>query len=168
MLVPIKTRYLILPLVIAMIYGGYFLRYGIFSLTEDEDSKVIQSLIRQEIKNQKLMFVEEIKPFYSSGGRTFGCSFLMFEELWRDCKTVVLGRAGGAELSYSESEKLAQVVTPVAANPCVYLHLLQPGTRLDAVRTLGCGSAYRKYQLTIAYAAGRRLVTIAITNGEIK
>lgn len=164
----VSSRYLVLALLIAFVYSGYFVRYGIFSLTDDEDSIVIQSLIRQEVKNQKLLFVEEVKPFYPSGGRTFGCSFLLFEELWRDCKTVALGRAGAPALTASESARLVTTVAPIAANPCAYLYLLQPGTRVDAVRTLGCGLAHRKYRLTIAYAAGQGRDTILIINGEIK
>ncbi len=104
-----------------LFYGTYFLsRYATFSLTTDQHSIVIEELMRSAVAQRSPRLAGLIAPASPGSNRSAGCSFLLLEEIWRDCKSIALfGTAREVDIPELE-EVIRSVAIPIVADPCAH------------------------------------------------
>ena len=145
----------------SMIYGAYFiLRYAQFSLTKDTQSYWIQEIIERRIQGNNIY--PNYNPPVGGPNRASGCSFLIFEELWRDCKSVRVRTTSEAALRNHE-----EVIGSTISNPCRWLEILPAGRRVDAAADLGCKMGSGPYRVRVFGSTGSGHFEFGVYEGRI-
>lgn len=150
-----------------LIYSCYFVgRYAQFSLTVDNQSLAIQRLTNQAIRNSKIDIIALENNTIRAPNRTPGCSFLFFEELWRDCKTIIAGTIQ-KEAEFDDIRELIALISPIIKLPCSYANNIKTIESVDIMKELKCGESKQRYKASVYYILDKRPVLFETINGEI-
>jgi hypothetical protein len=107
----------LLPL--ALFYGTYFVsRYAVASLVTDHQSVVIAELIRSRIATHSPSLTNQLDSFAVTPSIVGRCSFLLLEEIWRDCKSIVLRASKTTTEPLQLALAVKEAAARVVANPC--------------------------------------------------
>jgi hypothetical protein len=145
----------------AAVYMAYFVfRYGIASLVTDKEALAIEEILDRRLFEAG--YVSQLKPVRSSNSAVAGCSFLAFEELWRDCKSIyvqsgLVRRDGG----YME------IINTTVRRPCEWLSVVPAGRRVDINLMLGCEGDRRIFRAKVYAMHGDLRVLAVEIDGEI-
>lgn len=144
----------------------YFFRYAIFSMVHDETAAAIAELSHLKIRQASLTYITPPLKILAPVSGTLGCSFLLMEELWRDCKTVYLG-ISKKELNILQKNSLIKMLHDVATKPCDAINIADAAA-LQFKKRLDCGGTQREYILTVAYLSNGQEHVLTTLKGEIK
>ncbi len=163
-----RRRLLFVLLPVLLFYGTYFVsRYVVFSLTMDRQSMVMEELIRSAVAQRSPRLGELMRPRFSRPDRASGCSFLLLEEIWRDCKSITLfGTARGAEVLALE-EVIRSVAIPIVADPCAYISDATLIQGIDRYR-FGCDGIPSPFRAMVRYASAGELRFYFSSQGSIE
>lgn len=158
--------FVLLPLV--LFYGTYFLsRYATFSLTMDRHSTVIRELIRSAVAQRSPRLAGLIAPASSGPNRSAGCSFLLLEEIWRDCKSITLfGKAQDKDIP-ELAEVIRAVAIPIVADPCAHITDATLIQGIDRHR-FGCDGIPSPFRAVVRYASGGEIHFHFSSQGSIE
>lgn len=145
----------------------YSVRYSIFSLVHDDKAAVISELAHAKISQSSVTYVILPKKNSSQYTNVFGCSFFLMEEMWRDCKTIYLGKTTRV-LNEDQKKELIDMLRDLTAKPCDSLKIVGAGTAFGFKELLGCGAASSEVVLTLAYAYNGQLQFLTKLKGAIK
>lgn len=145
----------------------YSVRYVIFGLVHDEKAAVISELAHAKIKQSFIPYITPPEKILFQLSGDFGCSFLLMEEIWRDCKTIYLGKATQI-LNTEQKNELALLLKDVVTKPCDSLKIVGAGTAYGFKEILGCGSIQSEYFLTLIYLHNEKRHFLTTFKGEFK
>lgn len=150
---------------------AYFLIiYAPLSLSIDRQSRAIEEILRANLSlvNASSFGFEAISQARQSPNRALGCSLLLMESLYRDCKSVVAAKFVETIPTDDQISKLLGLALPIAQRPCEYLMALPEGKRLEITSILQCrAGSHHKYRVTLSYLGKEELHVIGSTNGEV-
>ena len=128
-----------------IIYSAYYVFIFIpFGLGRDSQRYWMQEIIERRILQADGISV--YNPRRLTPGRGAGCSILIFEHLWRECKEIYLQSTANPTKG-----KNMEIVVSTITNPCRWLDVLPAGRRVDAVRDLECEQGSGPYQVTVFF-----------------
>lgn len=148
-------------------HAVYFVRYAIFSMVHDDKAAAIAELSHIKIRQSAITYITPPVKILAPVSGTLGCSFLLMEEMWRDCKTIYLG-ASEQELNTSQKNSFIEVLTDVATAPCEALKIADAAAIDQFRKRLGCGGNQHEYVLTIAYLFDGQQHVLATLKGVIQ
>jgi hypothetical protein len=145
-----------------LFYLTYFvLRYIPFSLTVDRQSVAIGELVLRNMKESNGVLGVSLPP--PGPNRTPGCSFLLLEEIWRDCKSVFLIVDRGS-VKYQDIGKIEGVFRQIAASPCDFV-----GSDRKLANEIGCsGGVPRDFHVSLFMVNDRARYHLTTIKGRIK
>lgn len=157
----LRSPIVLLSFLLVLFYAAYFVRYGIFSKTRDHQTLVIQDIVLQRLLNRQLIASPSSGDIRTSN-RTLGCSFLLLEEVWRDCKAIrVPAQEFGPANAYSE------IVLETIKEPCMWVGELPAGRVEDANRQLRCDDSARSFRATVYLGSANGTRIIDVVDGRI-
>lgn len=138
-------------LLLALFYSTYFVsRYAIASLVTDHQSVVIAELIRSQLARRSPLLMSQILSPRARPSIADRCSFFLLEEIWRDCKSIVLV----PNESRSKRPELEQAITEAArvvvADPCAHFTDATVIHGIDR-RRFGCDGKPSPFRATVRY-----------------
>lgn len=148
-----RRRLLFALLPVLLFYGTYFVsRYAVFSLTMDRQSMVKEELIRSAVAKKSPRLGELIAPTTLGTNRSAGCSFLLLEEVWRDCKSITLSGDASDEDVLELKAVIRSVAVPIVANPCAHITDATLIHGIDRHR-FGCDGISSPFRAVVRYAS---------------
>lgn len=142
--------------IVAATYAVYFFaRYASFGLLIDHESIAIEEILRARIAPGRA------EPSVVGPNRAIGCSFLLLEEMWRDCKAVRVPIISG-ELSLAQK----QIISETVAAPCRWVELAKKNAASLYLDKLQCTEVSRPFVATLYTMQHGERIIIATIAGE--
>jgi len=159
---------LLVLLPVLLFYGTYFVsRYAVFSLTMDRQSMVMEELIRSAVAQRSPRLGELMRPRFSGPDRASGCSFLLLEEIWRNCKSITLFGSAPVEDVGELEAVIRSVAIPIVTDPCAHMTDATLIRGIDRHR-FGCDGTPSLFRAVIWYAAGGEIHFHFSSQGSIE
>lgn len=163
----IKITFNVVAALLVLTYSLYFTgRYAQFSLTVDHQSLAIQRLTNHAIINSNGKLITPGINITATPNRTPGCSFLILEEIWRDCKTIIVGTAQ-KKIGLEDTRELRSLISPIINSPCNYSKIINTIESSDIYYILECGKSKKIYRASVYYLLNKELILIGKIDGEI-
>ena len=137
-------------------------------MVHDDKAAALAELSHISIRRSLITYITPPVKILAPISGTLGCSFLLMEEMWRDCKTVYLGSSNQELLDVSQKNALAAIVNAVVTNPCDAMKIVDAMAVDQFKKRLGCGQGQREYVVTLAYLFNGQQQVLNTLNGVIK
>jgi hypothetical protein len=140
-------------------YATYFAtRYAAFGLLVDQESIAIEEIVGARIAIER---GHNPKVAIVGPNRAIGCSFWLFEEMWRDCKAVRIPDVG-RELNAAERKLIEETVS----SPCRWVAAAKEHRQSTRLDTLPCNSVPKPFRATLFTLRKDERFVLTVINGE--
>ena len=133
-------------------------RYAAFGLLIDQESIAIEELVRARIT---IEHGQQPKDAIVGPNRAIGCSFWLFEEVWRDCKAVRIPDLG-REPNATERKLIEETV----ASPCRWIAAAKEHVQPARLNAIHCNSIPKSFRATLFTIRQDERVVLTVINGE--